>query len=255
MLLAIDIGNTNILIGVLKSISDFPLIERVTTNLKKTESEYLLLLNQIFNFHNFKKENIDKAIISSVVPEITNKIENAIKKLFSIDNVIVLDNLKSNYNIKINYANKSEIGIDRLVNAEAVNKLYKLPAAIIDTGTTVTICFLSENGIYEGGVIMPGINISALSLHKYTAKLPLVDINKPEHFIGKTTIEGIKSGIYYSIVGGLKHIISELNKKYKNLNVIITGGYSDILKNDSSFIDVFDSNLTLKGLLILSDIN
>ncbi|OGS44730.1 MAG: hypothetical protein A2539_03845 [Elusimicrobia bacterium RIFOXYD2_FULL_34_15] len=232
-LLAVDIGNTTI---------NFGLFENGKLISKKK------VLSKKFKSNPYK--NYCKAIISSVVPNLTLKTKKIIKKATVVIN--------KNIPIKIKIKNPKQVGTDRLVNALAAKKIYGYPAIIIDSGTATTFDIISKKGEYIGGIIAPGIRISAEALNEKTAKLPkinLTNINKNKlNVVGKNTEEAIKSGIIYGHVGLIREVVNEIRKQnpeIRNAKIILTGGYSKLLSSFFSFKT--DENLTLKGLQIISE--
>jgi type III pantothenate kinase len=250
MLFAIDIGNTNIVLGLFKGDN---ILEkwRIATDLKKTADEYFII------FENLLKdllEKIDSAIFSSVVPELDFVFNDIFLKKFNLKPIIVNYNLK--LNIKLRYRNPAEIGADRIVNAVAASEIYKPPLIIIDFGTANTVCFVDKDYNYYGGLILPGINILRDTLHRWTAKLPKVSVIKPDSIIADNTVGAIQNGIYYQTVGGINYIIDLILKNYeKSSKIILTGGLANLFKDDIDYDVIFDPDLTLKGLNIIYKLN
>ncbi len=244
MLLCIDIGNTNIVVGIFQKNK---LLKkwRVSTNEKKTEDEYANILTCFL-----QNNKISHCILSSVVPNLNSTFKKLIIKYFHIEPLIVTNQLKLNITLK--YPNPDEIGADRIVNAVAGVQLYGAPCIIIDFGTAITFCFIDKNKNYRGGLILPGLPLMLIALHQGTAKLPEVEIKKPEHIIGKNTIESIQSGLYYQTIGTINYIINLLRKKYNNKSkVIMTGGLAPLFKQDINISSIMEPDLTLKGLNII----
>ena len=234
MLLAVDIGNTNIVLGLFKK--------------DKLISKQRILSDRSACV---KVEGpLDAAVISSVVPDLTRVISKKIEKQYGVKPVIV--NRHDIRDIKIALKNKDQIGIDRLVNAVAVKQLYSAPAIIIDFGTATTFCALDREGRYLGGAITSGLAISRDILHERTAKLPHIRIVKPRKAIGRNTLEAMRSGLFYGYVdmvdGMIKRFKTELGS---NAKVIATGGLSGIIASGTDKIDIVDPDLTLKGLKIV----
>ncbi len=252
MLLAIDIGNTNIVIGLWQD--DFLLGQwRISTDAKKTEDEYKILIQNIIEL-NYELKKINKGIISSVVPQLNRIFDNVFKQTFGVRPLFVTPDIKLGLGIK--YPNKYEIGADRLVNAAAVVHYYEPPAIIIDFGTATTFCFVDKHKKYHGGLILPGLSLMLKALHLGTAKLPAIDIARPNNIIGHTTIESIQSGIFYQTIGAVNFIVNLLKTKYdESAIVIITGGISELFEKEFSFKNIIDANLTLKGLKVIFQLN
>ena len=234
MLLAVDIGNTNIVLGLFKGNK---LVSKQRILTKRKVSVKL-------------PGKIDAAIISSVVPALSSAVSSRIRKQHNIDPVIV--NWKTVKGLPIVLKNKGQIGIDRLVNAIAVKRLYGFPAVIIDFGTATTFCGLDKGGRYLGGAITSGLAISRDVLHERTAKLPLIKITNPKRAIGQSTIEAMKSGLFFGYVDMVEGMINRFKRELgRNTKVIATGGLSGLIASGTNKIDVVDPDLTLKGLNII----
>ncbi|MBI4650875.1 type III pantothenate kinase [Candidatus Desantisbacteria bacterium] len=250
MLLAIDIGNSNLVIGVFrkdKCINSY----RICTDINKTSDEYGLLLMELLRLKNITADKIGGVVISSVVPAITKTIENMSNEYFKKEPLIVTPDI--NTEIAIKYHNPFEVGADRIVNAIAVNENYQLPAIIIDFGTATTFDYLTEKAEYLGGAIAPGIGISAQALFDHTARLPKVEILKPSCVIGRNTVSNIQSGIFYGNIGQIKEIIKRMKNEMggKKVTVIATGGFLELIKQENTSIDFFVPDLTLQGLRLI----
>lgn len=247
MLLVIDVGNTNITMGVFDG-DNLKANWRIATNKDKSSDEIGIMLLSFFDFDNIDYKMISNVIISSVVPTIMYSLTHAIKKYLKITPIVVDSNVKSP--LKIKSENKHELGADRVVNAIGAVSIYKAPMIIVDFGTATTFCAINEKNEYLGGAIMPGIKISMSALVEKTAKLPRIEISKPENIIGKNTVEGMKSGVYYGYVGSVDYIVSKMKEELgaPDANVIATGGLARMICQDSKTITAVDSLLTLKGL-------
>jgi type III pantothenate kinase len=231
MLLAVDIGNTNIVFGLFKG--------------KKLLSKHRILTLAPKGVK--AAGNIDAAVISSVVPRITGIVAGRIKKQYGIKSVIVT--WKDIRGLKAGLRKKGQVGVDRIVNAFAVKKLYGSPAVIIDLGTATTFCALDRAGRYLGGAITSGLAISRDVLHERTAKLPLIEIRKPKRTIGKNTIEAMRSGLYWGYVEMIEGMIRRFRKELGGKAVVIaTGGLAPLIAKGTKKIDIVDPDLTLKGL-------
>jgi len=239
MLLTVDIGNTSITFGIFRG-SKLAKIFRISSKIPFNAS----LLKKI--------KGIDAAIICSVVPKLTPVVAKTIKRASGVAPVIVGKDIK--LPIKNNYKNPKEVGQDRLVDAIAVREIYGTPAIIVDSGTAITFDYISKKGEYEGGLIVPGIDISLKALYEKTALLPDVKLkdDKGLTFIGKDTVNSIKSGLLNGFGSMNDGVIYRIRAKYgKDIKVIGTGGYIGLIKKYSSSIDVIDEFLTLKGLSII----
>lgn len=257
MILVMDVGNTNIVLGVYKD-KELLVQWRVSTDRQKTVDEYGLILHSLFtynNVNNVQQENIKAIIISSVVPPLMPNLEKMCYKYFNLKPLVVGPGVKTG--LKIRYENPREVGADRIVNAVAVNELYGGPAIIVDFGTATTFCALADNGEYLGGAITPGIGISTEALFQRAAKLPRIELIKPTSVIGKNTVSSMQSGIIYGYIGQVDGIVERMKKEMNEPKalVIATGGLAELLKEDAKTIDKVDPFLTLEGLRIIYEKN
>ena len=253
MLLTIDIGNTNIAIGIFQG-NDLLYHWRLSTNKLKTSYEYGIDIYNLFFYSNILKENIKGIIISSVVPSLQDEFEKMCKNFFNINPVIVGPGIKTGISIKIE--NPKELGADRVVNAVAAFYKYKTSCIIVDFGTATTFDYVSEKGEYQGGLIAPGLFISLSALAEKTSKLPFVDIHKPSKIVATNTVEAIQSGIYYGYIGLVKEIIKRIKEEKSITSIVIaTGGISNLISKEIKEIDKIEPYLTLEGLKILYEKN
>jgi len=253
MILAIDIGNTNVVIGLYKS-DDLVVDFRVATDKSKTEDEYGMLLLQLLKFHNIKVEEIQGSIISSVVPPIVPVFNRVVKKYFGCTALLVGPGIKTG--IEVKYENPKEIGADRIVNAVAAYEEYGGPIIIVDFGTATTFCAVNSAGDYLGGSIAPGIGISSEALFTKAAKLPRIEIARPKSVIGKNTVVSMQSGIFFGYVGQVDEIVRRMKMEMESCpKVIATGGLAELISTESKQIQIIDKYLTLKGLRILYERN
>lgn len=253
MLLVIDVGNTNIVLGVYeedKLLYDW----RISTSKGSTMDEYGLLFQQLFNHHGLDIKDICDIIISSVVPALIYTLTTMSNRYFNIDPIVV--DADTDTGLKIKYDNPQEIGADRIVNAVGAYSKYGGPLILVDIGTAITFCCISKDGEYLGGAIAPGIEISANALFTRTAKLPKVEIMKPDNIIAKNTKNSIQAGLIYGYVGLIDYIITKMKVEMKDqgeVQVIATGGFSNLITSESQHIKIIDKLLTLEGLRIISN--
>ncbi|MBN1405096.1 MAG: type III pantothenate kinase, partial [Candidatus Omnitrophica bacterium] len=242
MLLAIDIGNTNITFGLFKKNGLVKVFDAATKNC----DSHLFIRRKIGGCHNFSG-----AVICSVVPKKTKQIYGILHKEFGIKAKIIGKDIK--VPIKNLYGSPKQVGQDRLVVAYACKKLYGSPAIIIDFGTAITFDYINKSGAYEGGVIAPGIGISLDALYENTALLPMAKFpKKTGHLIGKNTKESILSGATYGLFSMCDGLISAIKKHTKGkTKVIATGGAADMFYKNCKFIDKVDKGLILKGILLV----
>ncbi|SEN83512.1 pantothenate kinase [Mesobacillus persicus] len=249
MIFVIDVGNTNIVLGVYDQ-DELKHHWRIETNRHKSEDEYGMAVKALFEHVNLSFRAIDGIIISSVVPPIMFALERMCQKYFHIKPFVVGPGIKTGLNIK--YENPREVGADRIVNAVAGIQEYGSPLIIVDFGTATTYCYINEHKQYMGGAIAPGIGISTEALYSKAAKLPRIEITRPDDIIGKNTVAAMQSGILYGYVGQVEGIVKRMKAiGGPDPTVIATGGLAGLIADESSVIDIVDPYLTLKGLQLI----
>jgi len=249
MLLVVDIGNTNTVVGIFQG-EELVVHWRLATHKERTSHEYAILIKELFHLEGMSPENVEGAIISSVVPNLTPVISKTLQILLGLRPLVVGPGTKTGISILVD--NPREVGTDRVVNAVAAFNKYGGPLVVVDFGTATTFDAVSSQGEYLGGAIAPGIGISMEALFKETAQLPRVELKKPQRIIGKNTVESIQSGIYFgyvSLVDGMARAFKE--QLGKGCRVIATGGLASVIAQASQEIEIVDPLLTLEGLLMI----
>ncbi|MEG0549023.1 MAG: type III pantothenate kinase [Coprobacillus sp.] len=249
MLVVIDIGNTNITIGVYNE-NELIGTYRLTTWFKRTSDEYGFMLLSFLNASSIQVEQVSDIIISSVVPKINYSFTNSIKKYFHKDPIFVGPGVKTGIDIRID--NPSALGADRLVDAAGAYYTYGGPCIVIDFGTATTYDVVSEKGEFLGGATAPGIGISTEALSSQAAKLPEIEINKPKNIIAKNTVKSMQAGVVFGYIGQTEYIIKKIKAEYgQDMKVISTGGLGRMIAKETDEIDIYDVDLTFKGLKII----
>lgn len=249
MILAIDIGNTNIVIGCIREKESL-FVERISTVHTKTELEYAIDIKNILDIYQISDERIEGGIISSVVPQVTEAVKLAVKKIIKKDVIVVGAGIKTGLDIRID--NPAQLGSDLVVDSVAGLSEYEVPMFIFDIGTATTVCVIDENRTYLGGMIYPGLGVSLDSLVARASQLGGISIEPPEHVIGKNTIECMKSGVIYSAAAAIDGIVDRLEHEIgKSATVIATGGLAKKIIPYCTKKIILDETLLLKGLSIL----
>lgn len=249
MLLAMDIGNTNIVIGVFGEGGALKGHWRASTDAARTADEYGLTLLGLLAAFGIDKKEVDGAIIASVVPRLSGIMTEAVFEYLGLTARMVTH---QNCLMPVLTDNPEEVGADRLVNAVAAYSARRRSLIVVDFGTAVTFDFVTEKGEYAGGIIAPGIGISSEALFSRTAKLPMVEAARPSVLIGKNTIDSMRSGIFYGFLGLVDGIIERMIKEAGgNPGIVSTGGLAPLVIGESKYITETDEFLTLKGLKII----
>ena len=241
MLLVIDVGNTNITLGVFNG-ENLSATFRMTTKIQRTSDEYGIALNELIWHQGFEKSDIDACIVASVVPDIMHSLGSAMIKYFGIKPIVVSAGIKTG--LKIKTENPKQVGADRIVDAVAAYTLHGGPVIVIDYGTATTYDVVGADGTFEAAVIAPGM-------------LPAVEIKKPESILAKETISCMQAGIVFGQIGQTEYIVKKIKEEsgYVDAKVVASGGLGKIIANETDIIDVYDPQLTLKGLRMIYEKN
>ncbi|NQT73610.1 MAG: type III pantothenate kinase [Chloroflexi bacterium] len=253
MLLAVDIGNTNIDVGLFKG-DDLYVNWNLATDIYKSADEYAVILLSLLREMGDKPSDIDKAAICSVSPPLVPTFKELCTKYFKISPLVVEAGVKTGVSVLMD--NPREVGPDRIVNAVGGHHLYGGPLIVIDLGTATTFDVVSEKGDYLGGAISPGIKIATEALFQRTAKLPRVELVRPKHVIGRDTITAMQSGLVFGYVGLIEGIVARIQQELgTKAKVIATGGYGELLAAETKVIEIVDHNITLTGLRVIYELN
>lgn len=249
MILAIDMGNSNIVLGGIDEAKTY-FVERITTNQGKTDLEYAINIKNILEIHQIGREDIEGAILSSVVPPLNETISSAVQKICGFRPMLVGSGMKTGLNILMD--NPKTVGSDLIVDAVAAINEYPCPIIIIDMGTATTMSVIDPSGNYIGGVILPGLKVSLDSLSGKTAQLPYISLDIPEKVIGKNTIDCMRSGIIYSNAAMMDGLADRMEEELgMKATILATGGLARFITPLCRHDIIYDNELLLKGLLIL----
>ena len=250
MILAIDVGNTNIVVGCIDDLKTY-FIERLSTNRTKTELEYAVDLKNVLDIYHIKKTEIEGCIISSVVPQITNIVKLAAEKILKKNAIVLGPGVKTGLNIMMD--NPGQLGADQVADAVAG---YPVPLILIDMGTATTASVVNSKKQYVGGMILPGVGVSLDALTARASQLSGISIDAPRHVIGKNTIECMKSGVLYSNAAALDGIIDRIEEELgEKATVVATGGLAKKIVPHCKREIILDEELLLRGLLIIYEKN
>ncbi len=254
MLLGIDIGNTHITLGLFdkeKLIYDF----RLTTKITRTSDEYGIILEDLLRSRNVSKEDLDDVVVSTVVPGIMRSFNNSISKYLNKKPFEI--GIDKETGIKVVTPNPEQIGADRIVDAAAAFEIYGGPLIVIDYGTATTYDLISEDGAFLAGITSPGLRICADALWKQTAKLPEIEIKKPDSILAKETVSSMQAGLVYGYIGQTEYIVKKMIEEsgIEGIKVISTGGFGRMMAKETKIIDINNPNLSLEGLRIIYNKN
>jgi type III pantothenate kinase len=253
MLLAVDVGNTNITIGVFAG-SKLKATWRVATGVHRMPDEYASLLLHLFERQGIDASKITDAILCSVVPPLAGVFEEMYRRYLKVSPLVIEAGVKTG--VRISMDNPREVGADRIVNAVAAHHLYGGAVIVIDLGTATTFDAVSEEGDYLGGAIAPGIAIATEALFARTAVLPRVELTHPKRAIGRNTVAAMQSGIVFGYAGLIEGIVGRIREELGGkAKVVATGGYAELLARETPVIDEVNPDLTLIGLHLIYEMN
>ncbi len=250
MLLVMDVGNTNITLGVFDR-DNLLATFRMTTKTPRTSDEYGIILRDLLRYNHIQVSDFQAVIISSVVPNVMHSLTSAIIKYFQITPIIVAPGIRTG--IRIATENPRQIGADRIVDAVGAYELYGGPVIVIDYGTATTYDLVDASGAFVAGVTAPGIRTSAKALWDEAAKLPEIEICKPKSILAQETISSMQAGIVFGQIGQSEYIISHMKEAsgFDNVKTVATGGLGKLIASETDCIDVYDPNLTLQGMRLI----
>jgi type III pantothenate kinase len=250
MLLALDVGNTNITIGVFDGKTLLRTL-RITTKLPRTSDEYGVLLKNLMRDNEIDPEKIHAAIISSVVPAVMYSLRNGLYKYLHVEPLVVEPGVKTG--IRIVTDHPAQIGADRIVDAVGAYEKYGGPVLVIDFGTATTYDLVDEKGQFLSGITAPGIRTAGQALWQDAAKLPEIEIKKPKSILAKETISSMQAGLVYGQIGQTEYIVEKVREEsgFADLKVVATGGLGAMIAAETDKIDIYDANLTLDGMRLI----
>lgn len=253
MLLTIDVGNSKIAYGIFEG-NKLKLSLSVATSIHRQGDEYASLLFTLLPYHGLRREDLTEAIMCSVVPPLVHVFQGLCDRYLHTDLLVVGPGVKTG--VRICLDNPREVGPDRIVNAAAAFRLYGGPAIVIDMGTATTFDVISAEGDYLGGAIAPGMEMSAEALYNRTARLPRIELTRPQNVIGKSTVTAMQSGVIFGYTGLVESLVSRLERELgARARVIATGGYADVIARETSIIEAVNQELTLLGLQLIHELN
>lgn len=249
MILALDVGNTNVTIGLFEGAT-LTRHWRLRTVHDQTADEWGILLRNLLSIGELRLEDVDGIIIASVVPPLDSTLAAMSRQYFDRQPMFVTSDTDTG--LRILYDNPREVGADRIVNGVAAFHSYGGPCIVVDLGTAITFDAVSANAEYLGGIICPGIAMSVQGLFSRTARLPLVDFKEPDRLIGANTVASMQSGLYYGVIGMIDGIVERLKAQLgADTKTIATGGQSELILSGSRHLNLADADLTLRGLQLI----
>ncbi len=253
MLLAIDIGNTNVTLGVFEG-EQLRATWRMATDINQMGDEYAAILLTLLSQHGLKTSEIKEAAMCSVVPPLVGTFEDLLRRYFKVSPLIVRAGVKTG--VRILAENPREVGADRIVNAAAAHHLYRRAVIVVDMGTGTTFDIVSKEGDFTGGVIAPGIGIAAQALYTRTSALPRVELVLPQKAIGTSTVTAMQSGIVFGYIGLVEGLLERIQKELSEKALVVaTGGYAHLIADGTKLIDEVNPDITLIGLRLIYQMN
>ncbi|MGE5543201.1 MAG: type III pantothenate kinase [Bacillota bacterium] len=253
MILAIDVGNTNVVLGAYTG-KELVTHWRVSTQRHRTSDEYGIFVLQLFKYADLDPSQVEAIVLASVVPPLTPVIEDVCRRFFDIEPLVVDIGVKTG--ITIGYENPREVGADRIANAAAAYRKYGGPVIVVDFGTATTFDAITANGEYLGGAIAPGISISAEALYTRAARLPKVELTRPRQAIGRDTVASMQAGIVFGYAGQVDELVARIKHELGgDARVVATGGLAPLVAPETRSIERIDQWLTLEGLVMIYEMN
>lgn len=246
MLLAIDVGNTNSVIALFDS-GEPAAVWRTSTSTTRTADEYAVWLSGLMSMSGHRFDQVSECIISNVVPQSLFHLRNLSRRYFNVEPFVIAHNNIPGVAVRI--PKPSEAGADRLVNAVGAYKAHGGPLIVVDSGTATNFDIVGADGAFEGGVIAPGINLSMQALHEAAARLPRVAIERPPKVIGTDTVGAMQTGVFWGYVSLIEGVVERIKSEYEEpMKVVATGGIASLFEGATDCVDIFDSDLTIRGL-------
>jgi len=253
MLLAIDVGNSKVAAGIFEA-DKLRASLSMSTSIHRMEDDYASLLFSLLPHHGIERNDITEAIMCSVVPPLVHIFQELCRRYLGVPLVVVGPGVRTGVRIMLD--NPREVGPDRIVNAAAAYRLYGGPAIVIDMGTATTFDVISKEGDYLGGAIAPGMEMATEALYTRTARLPRIELARPQNVIGKNTVSAMQSGVIFGYTGLVENLIARLEEELgEKARIIATGGYANVIARETSVIETVNTDLTLLGLQQIHELN